>query len=91
MKSLVVWASSLAALGVILSIFAIVMVISESGEGHASMSCNAAVYVAYWPSLLLGVDKNKLFLSLWHLVINSIGWATVGLAFGALKGIKGSK
>lgn len=51
-------------LSVFLTVIATFMVISQSGYGSATPLCSAAVYVAFWPSLLLQLDHNKMFVEM---------------------------
>ena len=72
-------------LGALLSIIALIVVISQSGFGRPSLVCTILVYLAYWPMLLTGWSTHSLFVSFWVLPVNLIGWGLVGFLYGALR------
>ena len=84
MRTYFLWIVGLATFGVALSFIAMLIVVSESGEGHASLFCNALVYLAYWPSISVGIDKNELFASFRCMFVNGVGWGIVGTAIATL-------
>src|SRR5713101_8130666 len=61
-----------ALLGGILSIAALVIVISQSGYGQPSAVCTVLVYLAYWPVLLVGWSAHELFVSFWVIPMNVV-------------------
>ena len=71
--------------GAILSIIALIVVISQSGFGRPSLVCTVLVYLAYWPMLLTGWGTHNLFVSFWVLPANLIGWSLVGFFYGLLR------
>jgi hypothetical protein len=73
------------AIGALLSIIALIVVISQSGLGRPSLVCTILVYLAYWPMLLTGWSTHNLFVSFWVLPANLIGWSLVGFLYGLLR------
>jgi hypothetical protein len=69
-------------LGALLSVTALIGVISQSGDPKASMFCTVLVYLGYWPMLATGWSTHNLFASFWLLPVNLIGWSVVGLVVG---------
>ena len=69
-------------LSLLLSVFASFVVLSQSGYARATPFCVASVYIAFWPSLLLGFDRGYMFFALIPFVVNCIGWALVGCVLG---------
>jgi hypothetical protein len=84
-RSTLLWAFGFLAVGVALSVLAMLVVISQSGEARASALCNGLVFSAYWPSLLVGVNRDRFFSSLWLIVLNGVGWSLIGLLIAALR------
>ena len=72
-------------IGALLSIIALIVVISQSGFGRPSLVCAILVYLAYWPMLLTGWSTHNLFVSFWVLPANLIGWSLVGFFYGLLR------
>jgi hypothetical protein len=72
-------------IGAILSMIALIVVVSQSGYGRPSLVCSILVYVAYWPMLLMGWSTQNLFVSFVVLPANVIGWSLVGFLFGLLR------
>ncbi len=68
--------------GALLSIIALIVVVSESGNAQASTLCTVLVYVGYWPMLVMGWNVQNLFTSFWLLPVNLIGWGLIGLIAG---------
>jgi hypothetical protein len=71
--------------GAILSMIALIVVVSQSGYGRPSLVCTILVYLAYWPMLLTGWSTHNLFVSFLVLPANVIGWSLVGFLFGLLR------
>ena len=79
------FAIAFAVVSVAMTIAAFVAVVAESGRAHASVFCAAVVYIASWPSLLLGADPRFLLMHAIRLfVVNAVGWACVGYIVGAV-------
>jgi len=74
-----------ALLGGILSIAALVIVISQSGYGQPSAVCTVLVYLAYWPVLLVGWSAHELFVSFWVIPMNVVAWGLAGLLLGMIR------
>ena len=72
-------------IGALLSIIALIVVISQSGYGRPSLVSTFLVDVAYWPMLLTGWSTHNLFVSFWLLPVNIIGWSLVGFFYGLLR------
>ena len=68
--------------GAILSVCALVSVVSQTGYAHASPGSALLVYVSYWPLLVIGWDARELFVSFWVIALNILAWGLVGLLFG---------
>lgn len=68
----------------IFTLVANVAVIAETGRGRASFFCNFIIYLAFWPSFLLHVDSDKLFISYNTFLINAVGWGMTGIFIGTL-------
>ena len=71
--------------GAILSMIALIVVVSQSGYGRPSLVSTILVYLAYWPMLLMGWRTHNLFVSFFVLPANVIGWSLVGFLFGLLR------
>jgi len=71
--------------GALVSIIALIVVISQSGYGRPSLVCTILVDVAYWPMLLTGWSRHNLFVSFWLLPANLIGWSLIGFLYGSLR------
>src|SRR5438045_5192020 len=79
------FAVAFAVMSAAMTIAAFVAVIAESGRPQASAFCAAVVYIASWPSLLLGTDPRFLLMHTIRLfVVNAFGWACVGYIIGAV-------
>jgi hypothetical protein len=85
MKSFWIFPVCFLILGLFLDLLAFLLVISESGEAHASVLCNAVIYISFWPSFLIGIDKNDFFSSLLPSVANVLGWMALGLLIAFLR------
>jgi hypothetical protein len=77
-------AITFAVLSILFTVVATSMVIAQSGYGRATPLCTVSVYVAFWPSFLLQLDRSHLFVELFPFIINCIGWAAVGFILGFL-------
>jgi hypothetical protein len=75
-------AITFAVLSTLLTAIATLMVIAQSGFGRASTLCTALVYVAFWPSFVLQLDRSHFFVELLPFIINCIGWSAVGFILG---------
>lgn len=64
--------------------FATIIVISQSGYASATPLCAVAVYIAFWPSYLVGLDPHYLFVRLVPFLVNCAGWALLGFILGVL-------
>ena len=71
--------------GAVLSMIALIMVVSQSGYDRPSLVATILIYLSYWPMLLVGWSTHNLFVSFWILPINLIGWSVVGLVFGLVQ------
>ena len=69
-------------IGGILSVCALLSVISETGYAHASHGSALLVYVSYWPLLVIGWDTRELLASFWVIALNILAWGLAGLLFG---------
>ena|ERR1700680_1935892 len=74
-----------ALLGGVLSIAALIIVISQSGYGEPSTACTVLVYLAYWPVLLVGWSAHELFVSFWVILMNVVAWGLAGLLVGMIR------
>lgn len=72
-------------IGVVLSMIALIMVVSQSGHSQPSVVSAFFTYVAYWPLLLVGWSTHNLFVSFWVIPINVIGWCLIGFVFGLFR------
>jgi hypothetical protein len=77
-------AITFAVLSACLTAVATVIVIGQSGYGSATPLYTASVYIAFWPSFLLQMDRSHLFVELVPFVVNCIGWAFIGFLLGFL-------
>ena len=73
-------------IGGILSMIALVVAVSQSGFGRPSTLATILVYLSYWPMLAAGWSSHDLFVSLWVLPANLVGWALIGFLFGLVRG-----
>jgi hypothetical protein len=64
--------------GGILSIVALVVVISQSGYAEPSNMSIVLTYLAYWPMLLIGIKPHNLFVSFWLVPANIAAWSIIG-------------
>ena len=80
-----------ALLGGILSIAALIIVISQSGYGQPSTVCIVLVYLAYWPVLLVGWSAHELFVSFWVILMNVVAWGLAGLLVGMIRQVLGRR
>ena|ERR1700730_5239739 len=78
------FAVGFALLSVVLTAVATLMVIAQSGYASASRVYAAFVYIAFWPALLLHLDRDHLFVAVVPFLVNCLGWAAIGFAFGFL-------
>jgi ABC-type proline/glycine betaine transport system permease subunit len=60
-------------------------VVLQSGNARASTFCIAAVYLTYWPMLLLGFDVHNMFTSLPVVGLNAVAWGAIGLIIALLR------
>lgn len=74
-----------ALVGGILSVIALILVVSQSGYAQPSAISTIVVYVAYWPMLLMGWSTHSLFVSFWVLPANVIVWSLTGFLVGSLR------
>lgn len=75
-----------ALLGAVLSVIALIVVVSQSGFSQSSVFATILVYVAYWPMFLMGWNADNLFVSFAALPVNLVGWVLVGFVLGWLRG-----
>jgi hypothetical protein len=68
----------------VMSIIALVFVVSQSGYASASRLCTALVYAAFWPVLLTGYDMRFVFRTLWIIPVNIAIWATIAFLLGCV-------
>ena len=67
-----------------LSILAAVFVVSETGLPASSISTDVFMYLAYWPSMIVGFMGDVHIATLRQLLANSTGWAIVGAVLSIL-------
>jgi hypothetical protein len=68
----------------VMSIVALVFVVSQSGYASASRMCNAFMCAAFWPVLLTGYDMRFVFRTLWIIPVNIAAWATIAFLLGCV-------
>ena len=76
-------------LGAVLSMLALIVVVSQSGYDSPSLLSTFLVCLAYWPMLLAGWSTHDLLASFWNIPINVLGWSLLGLLLGLIRGMTG--
>ena len=73
--------------GAVLSMLALIVVVSQSGYDSPSLVSTFLVCLAYWPMLLAGWSTHDLVASFWNILINVIGWSLCGFLLGLIRGM----
>jgi hypothetical protein len=90
LKSVLISSFATASIAALLSIVALVFVVLQSGYAQPSALCIIAVYLAYWPVLLLGWSAHDMFTSFSVIPINIFLWGIVGALLMLIRRTLGS-